>query len=366
MVSIIGAGPAGSYLASLLAKQGKEVALFEEHDKIGKPVHCTGIVTDEIRKIVKLREDVIINKISGARIYSSKNGFLEINFKNKDFVLDRAKFDKSLADFAVDNGAELNLNHRLIGIKRIESKKNKNINYTLKFKNKKQNNSVTKQDNIIVGADGANSTVAKISGLWQNRKFFVGVQARFKGKYDSDSVLFYPDIGDFSWVVPESDKIARIGLITRKNPYELFKSFAKGKGKLLEYQSGIVPIYNPNIKTVKDNIFLLGDAATHVKATTAGGIIQSLLGAKQLSESILKNKKYDWKRSIGKDLYVSLLMRKVMDRFSQQDYDELIHLCQNSSVKKVLATTSRDDALALAIKVLLSQPRLLKFAKKLL
>ena len=43
MISIIGAGPAGSYLASLLRKE--EVEVFEEHDKIGLPVQCTGITT---------------------------------------------------------------------------------------------------------------------------------------------------------------------------------------------------------------------------------------------------------------------------------------------------------------------------------
>lgn len=37
MTSIIGAGPIGSYLAYLLAKNNQEVRIFEEHKEIGKP-----------------------------------------------------------------------------------------------------------------------------------------------------------------------------------------------------------------------------------------------------------------------------------------------------------------------------------------
>ena len=40
-------------------------------------------------------------------------------------------------------------------------------------------------------------------------------------------------------------------------------------------------------KTKKDNIYLVGDAATQVKATTGGGIIQGLKAAQALTNSIL-------------------------------------------------------------------------------
>ena len=56
MITIVGAGPAGSYLAYLLAKQGKEVTILEEHSKVGAPVQCTGIVTHSIEKFFRLKE----------------------------------------------------------------------------------------------------------------------------------------------------------------------------------------------------------------------------------------------------------------------------------------------------------------------
>ena len=62
MITIVGAGPAGSYLAYLLAKKGQAVTIIEEHEKIGSPVQCTGIVTGSIEKFVKLPNDVVANR----------------------------------------------------------------------------------------------------------------------------------------------------------------------------------------------------------------------------------------------------------------------------------------------------------------
>ena len=70
MISIIGAGPAGSHLAYLLAKKGQEVNIYEDHKSIGNPVQCTGLVTDSIHQILKLPKKVIVNKITGFKVFS--------------------------------------------------------------------------------------------------------------------------------------------------------------------------------------------------------------------------------------------------------------------------------------------------------
>ena len=61
MIVIIGAGPVGCYAAYLLAKKGKKVAVFEEHKKIGRPVHCTGIVTSSFGKIFDIKKEFLVN-----------------------------------------------------------------------------------------------------------------------------------------------------------------------------------------------------------------------------------------------------------------------------------------------------------------
>ena len=47
-VVVIGAGPAGGYLAGKVAAAGYDVALVEEHREIGEPIQCGGLVTPRV------------------------------------------------------------------------------------------------------------------------------------------------------------------------------------------------------------------------------------------------------------------------------------------------------------------------------
>ena len=55
MISIIGAGPVGNYTAYLLAKKGKNVNVFEEHEKIVNAI----IRRDKIGATKALTENII-------------------------------------------------------------------------------------------------------------------------------------------------------------------------------------------------------------------------------------------------------------------------------------------------------------------
>ena len=47
-VAVVGAGPAGLYAALLLAEEGFDVGVLEEHSVVGVPAHCTGVISDEV------------------------------------------------------------------------------------------------------------------------------------------------------------------------------------------------------------------------------------------------------------------------------------------------------------------------------
>ena len=46
-VAVVGAGLAGLLTAARCAESGLDVLLLEEHARIGRPTHCTGIVSLE-------------------------------------------------------------------------------------------------------------------------------------------------------------------------------------------------------------------------------------------------------------------------------------------------------------------------------
>tara|TARA_Y100000034_G_scaffold136706_1_gene215055 strand:- start:703 stop:1935 length:1233 start_codon:yes stop_codon:yes gene_type:complete len=403
-IAIIGAGPAGLYSAHLLAKAGFNVTVFEEHSKIGTPIKCTGLVTNSIQKIINIPNNLIKNKIEFANIISPTNKTIKIKLKHPNLVLDRAKFDKYLGKKAIDSGAKVKLNYKFQGFYRLKNRHNKTI--VLKYKN--QNIFCT--PNYLIGSDGPKSKISKIINKKNQNKsenknenetkrqqklkhktkhqtYLVGIQARIKTKnniqnINTNTLKFYPFKQGFAWLVPESKTIAKIGIASYTNQKKIFNDFIKriekkhrtkiNNNTIINYQAGLIPIYNPKLKLYKKinkiNTYILGDAATHIKSTTAGGIIQSLIAAKALTKSIKYNKNYHklLRKSLNKDLLIHLIIRKILDNFSNQDYNYLFKLTNQKKIKKILSKYDRDNIIPMLIKIIIKEPRYLYFIKYIL
>src|SRR2546428_9045136 len=77
-VVVIGAGPAGGYLAGKVAAAGYDVALVEEHREIGEPIQCGGLVTPRVFEYVRCKE-TIIGAVHGAELFSPSGPRLVID-----------------------------------------------------------------------------------------------------------------------------------------------------------------------------------------------------------------------------------------------------------------------------------------------
>ncbi|MBI2650678.1 NAD(P)/FAD-dependent oxidoreductase [Candidatus Woesearchaeota archaeon] len=361
MITIVGAGPAGSYLAYLLAKQGKKATVLEEHNRIGSPVQCTGIVTHSIENFFKLKNEVIAKKLDKV-IVVSKNSRIEVNVD--EIVMWRDKFDRFVGDMAQNEGVNILLNHKFIGLD------GKN---TVIAKDKKDNKIKKIKTDVIVGADGPYSAVAKAAGLNSYSINYVGMQAKARLAMDTTAfeTYFGSDFPDFfGWCVPESDNIARIGIGCFENAQEHFYRFLKdrtGKKDVLCWESGLIPLYNPKKTIQKGNVYLIGDAAAQVKATTGGGIIPSLKAAQTLCDCIINNKDYnrEFKRQSGKELLLHLRIRNLLNKFSDRDYDKLLGLMSKEKVRRILKKYDRDTPIPLVANLLLKEPRFLLFSRML-
>ena len=359
MISIIGAGPVGSYLAYMLAKSGFDVNVYEEHKSIGEPVQCAGIVTSELSRVLELDDKLIINRLNKVKIFSKHRS---TTFNVNDIVIDRKKFDRWLADKAKKAGARFHLNHKYLGFAR----------GNIIFADKKNKFIKTKAEKII-GADGPLSDVAKSNFIFDKRKFYIGLQARIKGNFDLNTYEVYLGSicpGFFAWLIPESKTIARVGTAGEKYVSQRFSKFLSIKGlsskNIVDKQAGLIPIWNNKIRVKKSNIYLIGDAAAQVKASTGGGIVPSLKAAKVLADSIINNKDYNkGLTKINKELKTHLRIRKILNRFSDKDYNNLIKLLSKKRVKKILNTYNRDLSSELVVKMLLIEPRLLCYLRKI-
>ena len=358
-IAVIGAGPIGGYTAHLLAQAGHDVNLFEEHAEIGKPVQCTGLMTASLTDIIKPKKEFMINTTERIEIFSPNGSKLEI--KSKEYIVDRTLFDSYFVNLARDSGTKLNYNHRFL----------KKENGALLFKDRKENTTKTTKADITIGADGPLSTVAKEAALFGLREFYYGIQARVNGNFDQSAyqVFFGNKIAPelFAWIVPESPKIARVGLGTKKDTNLFFQKFMKQHNfKAIDMQAGPIPVHSPKIQTQNKakNTYILGDAATQVKATTLGGLIPGLKAAECLSQAITKNRDYQqlWKKRIGKSLWLHLKIRRLMDKFSDQDWNLLIRTLNNEKSKAILEKYDREKPFKL-LSIILTQPKLLFFLK---
>ncbi|MBT3865556.1 NAD(P)/FAD-dependent oxidoreductase [Candidatus Woesearchaeota archaeon] len=353
MVSIIGAGPVGNYLASKLSAEGVKVDVYEEHSKVGVPIACTGILTSYLSDFVKVSEDYVVNKIDRTDVYSPNGSSVSIKLK-KNFIVDRTLFDSHFAEVAESNGAKIHVNRKLVSLN----------NGLMKFQKGRDVRS-----EVIVGADGPNSVVGRSAGIFGDRNFVVGHQARvkLKEKIDSNVVEFFLNEGNYiGWLVPEDERVVRLGVASHVGTDNYFNELLKKRnGKVLGWQSGVIPVYDPKLKIEKDNVFLVGDAATQVKATTYGGIIPGMHAADVLKDVILNGGSYTKcvKKTIGKSLKTHLHIRKLMNKFSKDDYNELVKLCNKDSVKKLIYEHDREYPKKLLTSLLLKEPRFLKFIR---
>ncbi len=356
MIAIVGAGPTGSLAALKLAKS-HDVTLFEEHDVVGKPVQCTGIVTETINQTIQLNSDVIMNKIHEARIIAPNGKVVSVHFKHPENILDRYKFDEWLCQKAEDDGAKVLKGHRFLGFEKGKAK----IEEVAKKKTK-----LVAFDHIL-GADGPHSRVAKSADLFGKRRFFTAMQATLNCKNDN-AILFYPHIGQLGWAVPDSENTMRVGVASYEDCPKHFNQILKmHPGKITDRQAGLIPVYDPKMITEKGKVCVAGDAATQVKATTGGGIIASMVAGRAFAEHVQTGRSYEtlWRKKIGRDLWLHLKMREAMDRFNENDWNGFVEAFQKPALKKALEEESRDEPLKLLMKIAMHKPSMVLLARKL-
>lgn len=361
MITIAGAGPVGCHAAKLLSQAGEEVLILEEHKEIGRPIQCTGIVTQSIKEVVQLRRTVVLNRLRKVRLHAPCGESVELRIN--DIVIDRTGFDRQVAEDAVNKGVKMSPGTRLQAIN--------NRGNILSLKTNQGAKSNTIKTDALIGADGSSSIVSQKIG---NKKpeFWIGVQAvaHMPVEKDTYSVYFGDEFpGFFGWVVPENDERARVGIAAAKNPRQVFDRFMKkfDKCKVLEMQGGLIPKYKPGHSVQKGNIHIVGDAATQVKATTGGGLVPGMKAAECLARAITAGTDYRKELSgVNRELRMSLLLRNIMDRFNNQDYDSLIRITGQRSMQELLNKEDRDRPSQIVFKSIIREPKLLLFARTLL
>jgi len=351
MAVIIGAGPIGSYLAQEMARQ-HDTTLVEEHSTIGAPVQCTGILTDSIRQHIK---DSELKKITKATVTQTvihgPNTQAELDIQ-PNYVIDNIAHCQMLANKASDRGATILTKHRY---------HSNNTKVTLK------GTQTSIKTDLLIGADGPTSTVAKNNQLYDKKEFLTAIQSVMRIDDYDDRIHFYPHIGEYAWYCPEGEGKARIGIASRTNARTTFDHFIKNfKGEELERQGGPIPLFKPKLnlqtKTKHMTVQLAGDAVPFIKNTTGGGIIPGTSAAHIQAQDPTQYVKGI--TPLRKELMTHYLLNKAMIKFTHKDWDRLVTQVQDDRIQTILKKTNRDNAFSMASQLLVTKPKLLRWALK--
>ncbi len=361
----MGGSAAGLFAASILARKGLPVRVFERIETM-EPAARTLIVTHRMRNLLGQAADrSVVNEIRRFELFTDGRA-ATIALKDPDLIIERRTLIQALAEEAQQAGAAVELGRRFHALHP------NGRGLVLEVERCSDGNKEEIHAGTVIGGDGASSRVAKAAG-WAPLETVPLVQAIVPLPKDmppnTARVWFIPqDTPYFYWLIPESPTTGALGLIgeTGAETRLLLERFLeKRKLEPIEFQGARIPLYSRWVpvrrKIGGSFVYLVGDAAGQVKVTTVGGIVTGFRGAIGVTDAILNGGTSRELRTLRRELNLHLLLRRSLHDFQQADYSRLVDLL-NDSAKEPLCQYSRDEAWKILWRIGLRQPRLILLA----
>jgi flavin-dependent dehydrogenase len=359
-VVVVGGSAAGLFTAASVARGGRSVRVLESKPQL-EPANRTLIVTDHFRsQLGPSARESIVNEIRRFELFTDGRS-AQIALKNPDLIIERSRLISALARDAQLAGASFSFDTRFLGI----GPNARGLRLEVETGGKRGD----LHADSVVGADGAASRVARASG-WPAVETVPLVQAIVRLPKDcppdTARVWFVPDDTPyFYWLIPESAERGALGVIGEhghgtKQCFERF--LEKRKLEPLEWQGARIPVYRRWVPVRRQigngEVYLVGDAAAQVKVSTVGGIVTGFRGALGVAQAILKNGNSQELAGLRRELGTHWMIRRVLHRFQQRDYSQLVDLL-DASTRESLGEINRDESTRLLWNVVRQQPRLL-------
>ncbi|MFH0825443.1 MAG: NAD(P)/FAD-dependent oxidoreductase [Pseudomonadota bacterium] len=284
-ILVVGAGPAGSSAAVAAAGAGLEVLLIEAKARIGERPHCGEFVPRKLFEEFHLDNRVTYQPVEVMETHVlSGDTVLGCEFRSTDktetfspgFIIDRARFDRTLARDAAWVGAVVVSDARLV--------RKEGAAWVVCTDGSERR----LHPKLVIAADGAFSAVAAALGL-PRPDYLHGVQVEVPlvRECDRTFVLLHRDIRHgYAWLFPKG-RTANVGLgvspgdgpgarILLDRTLILLESWGMIRRGRLAVTSGIIPVSGLRKKLVVENAVFCGDAAGLTHPITGAGIAQAV------------------------------------------------------------------------------------------
>jgi geranylgeranyl reductase family protein len=356
-VVVIGGGPGGLVAAKELASRGAAVTVLEEHQAIGAPVHCTGVLAEDVFDTLALPREAILNPLSTVRFVGPSGGSFSYTTPSVEaVVIDRRVFDDTLSRRAELAGAVV---HRGLRVSRLEPRR----------------------DGVRVSLDGAGALMARSAilacgahyglqrrlGLGMPSVFLQSAQRELAVRRSWDvEVHFGSGIAPkgFAWAVPverPTGPFVRVGVMAARDVGRFFtRMLERVRGRWgidtpddLQPRRRILPL-GPISRSYGDRLLVVGDAAGLVKPTTGGGIYYSIISgmiaadvlahgleADALAAADLREYERRWRRRFQPEFTAQMVLRFIAERMRDADIDALFELAGSDAVSQLVRKTAR-------------------------
>ena len=342
-VVIVGAGLAGLQCAKLLASRGAKILLVDRKTDLTRGIHTTGIFVRKTFEDFDFPAGTLGKPVRNVTLYSPKLKSINLTSDKDEFRVGKmGKLYQSFLRDCLENGAEFSNGMRYVSAEISEQKNETIINL------EKGGEAFEVRTRILVGADGANSRVAKDLKLDENREWIVGYEEVFS----ADSPAKEPRLdcfldaelapGYLAWIADDGEEI-HIGVggyaagFNPRQALEKFKGRVAGKiidlknAELVETRGGRIPVGGVLRRIASENGLLVGDAAGAVSPLTAGGLDPCLRLSAMAADVILERLQSDnpavllnYSGELFRARFVSRLwMRRVIAIISNQKLLEL-------------------------------------------
>ena len=298
-VIVVGGGPSGATAAHDLARAGRKVLLL---DKAGRIKPCGGAVPPRLIRDFDIPDHLLKAKVRSARMISPRDQFVDMPIKG-GFVgmVDREEFDEWLRQRAEQSGA-VRRNGLYIKIIR-DAEGVPVVHYQMRDGSYAM---AQARGRIIIGADGANSVIARqeVPGAEKTKFVFAYHEIIAAPKNDEElanrCAIYYrgslsPDF--YAWIFPHGDTMS-VGTGSAKKGFSLRTSVSDlrsmaGLDQAQSIRSEGAPIPLKPLKRWDNgrDVILAGDAAGVVAPASGEGIYYAMLGGRlsaEAAESLLQ------------------------------------------------------------------------------
>ncbi|KAJ7960393.1 Geranylgeranyl reductase [Quillaja saponaria] len=299
--AVIGGGPAGSSAAEALAAGGVETFLFERNPpSMAKP--CGGAIPLCMLDEFNIPHELIDRQVTQMRIISPSNIAVDFGktLKPHEFIamLRREVLDSFLRTRAESKGANL-----IAGlVTNLEVPSSTDSPYVIHYTVNKNSRRALAVD-VVIGADGANSRVAK-SIHAGNYKCAIAFQERIK--LPDEKMAYYENMAEmyvgtdvspdfYAWVFPKCDHVAvGTGTMCSKLDIKVYQRGIRERvrpkingGKVIKVEAHPIPEHPRPIR-VRGRVALVGDAAGYVTKCSGEGIYFAAKSGRMCGNAIVK------------------------------------------------------------------------------